>query len=215
MPRKPKWSYYPWTIPGSPPVNAPVALKCEDLVLTHPSNIRRWSRLQGMIQYADMSYLSCRILMISSRAVHPVALYMAGQTIEKYLKAVLLTRQQRVPRVHKLTKLAELAGAPFASQEFVKMCQHLERFDIAGRYDDHPLGGWQYSLNLLAFLDAFVTRCRRIVQMPSNTPNMVANLQRQDSGENPVMAAAVRALQDNNWHLNELVDPPDFRRVRD
>jgi hypothetical protein len=215
MPRKPKWSYYPWTVRGGPPVEAPVALKCEKLIITRPAKSARVPKLQGMIQYADMSYLSCRILMISSTVVHPVALYMAGQTIEKYLKAVLLAQQKPMPRTHKLTELAGQAGVPFTSQEFVKLCQHLERFDIAGRYDDHALAGWIYSLDLLAFLDGFVVRCREIVQMPSDTPNRVANLQGQDSGDNPVMAAAVTALRDKNRHLDELVDPPHFRRVRD
>ena len=209
MSRKPDWTYYPWALPGGPPVTAPVALNWHDLVITQPSNARPTPTLQGMMQYADMSYLSCRILMLSSTAVHPVALYMAGQTIEKYLKAVLLTRQPHVPRTHKLTKLAAQAGAPFANQEFLQMCQHLEIFDIAGRYDDHALAGWKYSLNLLAFLDAFVARCREILQVPSHTPNLVEELQTQHSGDNPVMAAAVVALRDNNRHLHQLLHPPE------
>lgn len=208
MPRTPKWSYYPWSVPGAPPVHSPVALKCEDLIITQPAKSPRVPELQGMIRYADMSYLSCRILMISSEVVHPVALYMAGQTIEKYLKAVLLTQKKPIGRHHNLTKLAGQAGAPFASQEFVKVCEHLKGFDIAGRYHDHALGPWQHSLNLLALLDAFVIRCRQIVQMPSDTPNVIGQLQTQDSGDNPVMAAAVIALREHNRHLHELVHPP-------
>jgi len=207
MPRKPKWSYYPWSVSGEPLADSPVALKCEDLVSTQPAKSPRVPKLQGMIRYADMSYLSCRILMLSSTVVHPVALYMAGQTIEKYLKAVLLAQQKPIRTHHNLTQLAGQAGAPFASQEFVKVCQHLKAFNIAGRYDDHALGPSRHSLNLLAFLDAFVVCCRQIVQMPSDTPNLVEELQTQDSGDNRVMAAAVIALRDHNRHLHQLLHP--------
>ena len=215
MPRKPKWTYYPWAPSGKPLPKEPVHLKFQELLETHPSQIKgkaKSGKLEGMIEYADISYLSCRILMLSSIAVHPAALYMAGQTIEKYLKAVLLKRKPELPlselRTHKLTKLAGQVGGPFADREFVQLCEHIEKFDIAGRYFDHALEGWGYSLNLLAFLDAFVVRCREITGMPLDTPNRVTNLLDQKTGQNQVMAAALQAVSDNNRHLDELRNPP-------
>ena len=225
MTGKSEWSYYPWQMPSGPLVDSPVPLRCEDLLGIEKSSVNE-ATAQGMVYYADMSYLCCRILMISSRAVHPAALYMAGQTIEKYLKAIIIDRRRRPPDQdgvlrrwgrdsHDLTKLARRAGTPFnLDQEFLKLCELLTQFNIAGRYPDNELANWTFGLNLVAFLDAFVARCREELHMPSHTPNLIAALLMQNCGGNPVMEAAIRALRDQNWHLNELVDPRAFRQVR-
>jgi len=197
------WPYYPWRLPGDPPVDSPIRLRHKNVLITAPSDPGALTSLD-MIVHADISYLSCRILMLSSRVVHPAALYMAGQTIEKYLKAILLASGRDAPRHHRLVKLANCVGAPFDDEEFLELCRHLEPFNVAGRYPDHPLYAWRYSLNLLAFLDAFVVKCRQIAQMPPDASNVIAQLGRQDCGDNPVMAAAVIALQDQNRHLLEL-----------
>jgi hypothetical protein len=198
------WSYYRWQLPADPPVDAPVALRHKDLLITAPSTPPKVTS-QGLMIHADISYLSCRILMLSSQAVHPAALYTAGQTIEKYLKAVLLESGKGIRRHHGLVQLAKEAGKPFDDDEFLELCRHLEAFNVAGRYPDHALHAWRYSLNLLAFLDAFVVICRQIAQMPSGAPNVIAELGQQDCADNPVMAAAVIALQDQNRHLSELI----------
>lgn len=211
-----RWTYYPWL------TSVPVPLKFADLLETQPSSIERGDWLPDFIHYAEMSYLACRILMIASTTVHPTALYMASQTMEKYMKALLLrTGQKEVPRTHNLTNLARrVHGALtnrsvdrsiadlFADQEFLKLCEHLKKFDIAGRYPPEGLAGWRYSLNLLSFLDEFVVRCRGLIGIARNTPNTVGALLTQDTANNTVMAAAVTAVRDNNHHLDALLNPP-------
>jgi hypothetical protein len=208
------WTYYPWLSA------IPRHLRFDELLETQPSSSKRGDWLPDFIQYADMSYLACRILMISSTTVHPAALYMAGQTIEKYMKAVLLRLGQKVPHTHNLTRLAgkvchALADAGngegasmFADAEFLNLCEHLARFDIAGRYQPEGIAGWRYSLNLLSFLDEFVVRCRGMIGIASNTSNIVGALLQQNTKDNTVMAAAVTAVRDNNRHIDALMNPP-------
>ncbi len=76
MAQEEHWTYYPWK------ESASVSLKFADLVETQPSPPSDVDQLPDFVAYADMSYLACRILMISSTKVHPPALYMASQTIE-------------------------------------------------------------------------------------------------------------------------------------
>jgi HEPN domain-containing protein len=216
MTQEARWTYYPWQ------TSAAVQLKFDDLVITQPSSLERGDWLPDFIVYADMSYLACRILMISSITVHPAALYMASQTIEKYMKALLLSvGQTEVPRTHNLTTLAsrvcsaiansgadQAIGDLFSEGEFLKLCEQLKKFDIAGRYPPQGLAGWRYSLNLLTFLDEFVARCRALIGIAHNTPNTIANLLTQETADNLVMAAAVAAVRDNNHHVDVLLSPP-------
>jgi len=124
---------------------------------------------EGLIEYADQAYVALRLLMIASEATHPGALYHAGQVVEKYLKAVLLSRRWTVkdvskaakPRGHNLVGLAEAAGEEFADGEFIELCRRLMLFETAGRYPDHDLMAWEYSLELLTVIDDFVVHCRR------------------------------------------------------
>ncbi len=209
------WTYYPWL------ASTKAQLKFSDLLEVQPSSLKPEDRLADFIYYAEMSYLACRILMISSVTVHPAALYMASQTIEKYMKALLLRLRKKVPRIHQLTKLTKevrkafadsnvdpaLAKA-FADEEFLMLCEHLEKFEAAGRYPPEGLAGWQYSLNVLAFLDEFIIRCRNLIGIGNNTPNIVRNLLTQEPAGNVVMAAAIAAAQDNNHYVDELLNPP-------
>jgi HEPN domain-containing protein len=210
-----EWSYIPWLS------SERIALRFSELLETQPAQVTFGNKLPDFIRYAEMSYLACRILMISSMAVHPPALYMAGQTVEKYLKALLLKLHQDPPKTHNLRKLAgrvhasllefpvvQQAAGRFDDIEFLRLCDHLGHFDNAGRYPPEKIGRWRYSLNLLAFLDEFVVRCRELIGVSRNTPNVVAELLEQEPNDNLVMAAAITAVRDNNHRVEELLTPP-------
>lgn len=210
-----RWTYYPWTDPAS------VQLRFADLIETQPPLLTYKDRLPDFVQYADMSYLACRILMISSITVHPAALYMASQTIEMYMKVLLLKLREEIPRTHRLTRIATqvydaLAKSSvdpsitslFANEEFLKLCTHLQKFAVGGRYPPKDMAGWRYTLNLLAFLDEFVVQCRALIGISRNTPNIVASLLGQETSSNSVMEAAVTAVRDNNHHVDVLLNPP-------
>lgn len=205
------WTYYRW------PESEPVRLVANDILQTTPGS-KAGEPLHHLIRYADMSYLSCRILMISSEEVHPPALYMAGQTVEKYLKALLQKFAGTYRWRHPLTELAEEVhgvltdkgskdAGLFNDPEFVALCEQLQEFDIAGRYQPERIASWHYYLNILGFLDAFVVKCREIIGVNLDSTNVVRDLLLQDTTTNEVMAAAVRAVRDRNRHVEALLNP--------
>ncbi|HEX9710749.1 MAG TPA: HEPN domain-containing protein [Candidatus Thermoplasmatota archaeon] len=57
----------------------------------------------------------------------------AQQAAEKAIKAVLVERSGRYPRIHDLAVLAREAGAP---AEIQKLCGHLSPAYVAARYPD-------------------------------------------------------------------------------
>jgi hypothetical protein len=163
----------------------------------------------GMVAYGDIAWVACRVLMLSSRYTHPEALYCAGQTIEKYLKALLLARGQPITETrgrrefptHDLPLLASRLGGEFADPEFLQLCRTLQPFEIAGRYPDHDLDRWEHDLALLTFLDGFVARCRALIDpglpaLPEIVPAMFA-----ERPGNPAMRGAQEAVADNNGLL--------------
>ncbi len=136
------------------------------------------------------------------------------------MKVLLLGFNEKVPYKHDLTELARLVHKAlvdnglepsttdlFSDKEFLKLCEHLNKFQIGGRYPPKDMAGWAYSLNLLAFLDEFVVQCRSMVDLERGTPNMVAELLSQDTKDNSVMAAAVTAVLDNNRQVDALINP--------
>jgi HEPN domain-containing protein len=163
----------------------------------------------GMLKHAEISYVATRVLFLSSEVLHPPALYMGAQTIEKGLKAILLHRDEKVERNHKLVALAERVGDPFNDAEFLALCTSLEPFEIAGRYDDgHDYESWRYSLDLLSLLDVFIVRIRSMIdRTPDGYVNRIATLLIQQSKGNLVMQGAEQALKDNNRMLEFAVQP--------
>jgi HEPN domain-containing protein len=164
-----------------------------------------------LVAYADVSYLAARILLLSSEAVHHEALYCVGQTTEKYLKAVwLVMAGSPAPAGHDLSLLAlQLAETyselpEFGDSELIKLCEHLQPFEEAGRYPDHRLDAWEFNPELLTFLDGFVGHCRTlIIRLRGPLPfDYVEALLGQPVGTNPVMAAAVTAVRDNHRYLH-------------
>jgi HEPN domain-containing protein len=139
---------------------------------------------------------------------HPEALYCAAQTIEKYLKAILVARTGNPHRDqrHDLVKLAHAVAAQapeFAAQEFIGLCKQLQPFAIAGRYPDSNYAEWSFSLELLTFLDGFVAHCRHLIDLPPDLPDALNWMLRDELrlfASNEVMRAARVAVTDNN-HL--------------
>jgi hypothetical protein len=179
---------------------------------------RRPPTVGEYVAYADVAYVSARLLTLASEAVHPEALYCVGQTIEKYLKAIWLKKaeqaapagtQPAAPITHDLSWLALTLAqtyvdlAAFADPEFIKLCEHLHPFEEAGRYPDHKLDGWGFDPELLTFLDGFVARCKGLLGDlgEPNRMTAIARVLTQPAGHNPVMAAATRAVAENNRHL--------------
>lgn len=170
----------------------------------------------GMLNHAENSYLACRVLFLGSQVLHPPALYMAAQTIEKFLKAILLFRGEEPGLTHNIAALARSAGDPFDDREFVAVCEDLGPFEVAGRYDDgHDYVAWRYSLDLLSLLDVFVVQARwQINTVPDGYENRAARLLSEQSGNNVVIQAAQEALRDGNAMLDAIVRGPADRRPR-
>ena len=202
-----EWRIHQWESPIWKPLRLGDILRLQRGTPAKPS-------VAGMIKHAEISYLSCRILFLSSRSVHAASLYMAAQTIEKYLKAILLDREEPFRHGHNLVALAEAVGKPFTDHEFLAVCESLAPFEVAGRYDDgHDLEAWGYTLDLLSLLDVFAVRCRAMVKTtPEGYANKVAELLLQPSKSNACMQAAEVAIKDNNEMLGYLVQPwPETR----
>ncbi len=181
-----------------------------DVMLVRRAPAKLGPSVAGMLWHAEVSYMACRILFLASEEVHPAALYMAAQTIEKYLKAVLVSRgEQTRGHGHDLVALVEAAGGDFIDTNFRGVCESLNDFEVAGRYaDGHDLAAWHYGLDLLSLLDVFAVRCRALIApLPQGYVNHIAKLLAQDSTENEVMRAAELAVKDNNHMLGYLVAP--------
>jgi len=200
--RESEWRIHQWESPIWKPLRLADILRLQRGTPAKPS-------VAGMIKHAEISYLSCRILFLSSQSVHAASLYMAAQTIEKYLKAILLDRRKSDRRGHNLVTLANAVGEPFTDHQFLALCESLSPFEVAGRYDDgHDLETWLYSLDLLSLLDVFAWRCRGMIKTtPTGYTNKVAELLLQPSKKNACMQAAEVAIKDNNEMLGYLVQP--------
>jgi HEPN domain len=179
-----------------------------DEILTAENAPQETVTTDGYIQYGDIAYLSCRILMLASMAVHPEALYCASQTIEKYMKAILISRAESVRgRGHDLVRLSRALQGEFLDSQFVLICERLAPFEEAGRYPDNTVPAWEYDLSLLTFLDGFVVHARAAAGMSPGCINLVKYLLTQDASGNPVLAAAVQAVREQNRHIAELLTP--------
>jgi HEPN domain-containing protein len=211
-----QWSFREWGKSRSPKDN-PIELHADALLWPLVGAAKEPS-VEGFMEYADQAYIGCRVLMLASEAVHPAALFLAGQVLEKYMKAILLSRgrtfkqvmaaarapkELRIANGHYLEGLANGIGDEFADKEFIEVCRRLQPFETAGRYPDHSLDGWMYTLQLLTFLDEFVLHGRELIgRHPMH--NYVREVAEQDTYPNPVMAAAVAALRDQNRQIDVL-----------
>ncbi|HXF50811.1 MAG TPA: HEPN domain-containing protein [Dehalococcoidia bacterium] len=193
-----RWFYHEWDTGKRETLNASRLLQITRRSKPHEPSV------EGYKLHADQSYIATRILFLASTATHHCALYMAAQTIEKYLKSLLMARGQDVSRFgHKLVELAREAGAPFDDEEFVRLCGDLGPFEIAGRYaDGHDYVGWQYRIDLLSVLDRFVLMCRQVLIQESpdvlRSRDPIMEVATQDGVTNPLMAAAQQALVHHN-----------------
>ncbi len=201
------WEYVHW-ITGDPRL-----LKAKDLFEIKKGEPRPPSAL-GYWRHADISYLACRLLFLAGEALHHAALYMAAQTVEKYLKAILLALGKSVGdaslRTHNLRRLAQEAGPPFNERPFADFCGILSPFEIAGRYDDgHDYAGWRYSINVLAVLDRFVAVSRKTLAGLGTTrpveSDPLQQILRQDGSMNPFMMAGTMSLVHRNRLLQDIL----------
>ncbi|MGI8551275.1 MAG: HEPN domain-containing protein [Dehalococcoidia bacterium] len=195
------WSYRNWTEGQEHQLVADEILHLEEAELTHIADIG------NLVFYADKAYAACRILMLSSRELHFEALYCAQQTMEKYMKALLLSAGRKVGKHHCLEQFAgevKEDHPEFGDGEYVELCRRIEHFEVAGRYPDHNLDRWEYELELLTFLDEFVFHCRELLRIRSMSPNTLADLL-AGAPENKVMAAAKVALRERNARLESLL----------
>lgn len=193
------WEIFEWVTLRRKP------LRREEIIPQITRGSRQAPTVLGMLKHAEISYLACRILFLASKHVHPAALYMAAQAIEKHLKAVLLARGKRYTTSHDIVGLARLAGGEFLDPEFTAVCEDLRDFQVAGRYDDgHDLETWTYSIDLLALLDVFAYRCRALIPRTEGYRNAVAALLNETEDENEVMRAAKVAVRDCNVLLEYL-----------
>lgn len=221
-----EWHFYRWRTEGKAALDQiQLPLQVEKLLITNPIGLtpdgkpeRNPLSVEGLIYYGDTAYLAARILMLAGESVHPESLYCVAQTIEKYMKAILLSklgenRYRLVRRSfgngHQLARIAksvvtECGLGEFGDSEFLRLCQTLEPFEEAGRYPDHQFKGWGYTLDLLTFLDGFIVHSRKHVIVPAGTVNVLNQFKRQNIGGNPVMLAALKAYRDNNRELTWL-----------
>lgn len=202
-----QWTYHKWI---DDPKHPAQKLDANSILLTERNVSIPPQTVQGLVTYAEMSYVACRILMLASRSTTLPALYFAGQTVEKYLKAVWLEKAGTKRKTgHKIAKLAcriaqrfpELAE--FGDPEFLKVCERLEPFDEAGRYPDNAIKQWGVHLHLLTFLDTFVTHCRQITGSPTQL-NPIQQIATQDG--NKIMKAAITAIRERNREFNSLAE---------
>lgn len=203
-----EWVYHDW-ISGELR-----KLVAEDLLRVRKASAKGEATVEGFWRHADVSYIACRILFLTSEATHRAALYMAAQTVEKYLKAILLASkrlsgQETRRKRHKLKELAEKAGRPFEG-EFRNFCEILEPFEVAGRYDDgHDYTGWEYSINVLSLLDWFVAVSRNVLtNLGLSRPaeqGPVWQILLQDSAGNPFMSAGSEAVRHRNRALRDIL----------
>jgi HEPN domain-containing protein len=211
------WVYHDWNS------GQPRKLVAEELVRVEMASAEGKPTAEGFWKHADISYLACRLLFLAGEATHHAALYMAAQTVEKYLKAILLAQAtwkthtepdkkvdyKRIRAAlgkHDLRRLAELVRGVFEEPEFIAFCEILDPFEIAGRYDDgHLYAGWAYSINVLSVLDRFVALCRKeLASLGLSRPaeqDPVWQILVQDTTGNPFMSAGSEAV----WHRNRLL----------
>ena len=66
---------------------------------------------------------------------YSIAAFLWQQAVEKALKALLIEKTARFPRIHDLTKLARLLEAP---KDIVTRCSRINPAYTASRYPDIP-----------------------------------------------------------------------------
>ena len=67
------------------------------------------------------------------------ALFFGHLTVEKILKALVVTRQKdHAPPIHNLLKLAKIASL-ILNKEQTKYLEYLSKFYLAGRYDNYKM----------------------------------------------------------------------------
>lgn len=65
--------------------------------------------------------------------ISDAAIFYAQQSTEKALKALLLKKTNKFPKIHDLIKLAKLVKAP---KEIIELCSKINPSYIASRYPD-------------------------------------------------------------------------------
>jgi excisionase family DNA binding protein len=232
-----QWGYRPWAGPNAGNIQPLLAdeildrrLLDEDLPGSKKSPT---FTVAGMVLYAEQAYLACRILMLANRALHLEALYCAGQAVEKYMKAIRArdamdaavaagTRTDLDPLDksiydpekdgHRLCVIAEKLAptyGEFAQTEFLKVCERLDSFEVAGRYPDHKVKTHWHALNLLTFLDEFVVHCRELLGLIPMSHDFIRDLLNIGGPVNVVQLAAARAILERNERVRELMGYSD------
>ncbi len=76
-----------------------------------------------------------RELRVRKNPAYHVSCFLAQQSAEKYLKAILEYQNQAIPKIHGLIELLELCKLRDASLEFLRAdLQALERYSVRVRY---------------------------------------------------------------------------------
>ncbi len=76
---------------------------------------------KGWVEKAEHDFTSASVLIkLRSKPVYDNVCYHCQQCIEKYLKAFLVSKNQRFPKSHDLIRLLDLAASIDGSLEFVR-----------------------------------------------------------------------------------------------
>jgi HEPN domain-containing protein len=99
----------------------------------------RASRPEAWFETADHDLLAIEQLMAASAVLWDIVAFHAQQAAEKYLKGYLVSRGEKVPRIHDLRVL--LTGCGLHDDTLLTLaheCERLSRLGWISRYPDAP-----------------------------------------------------------------------------
>lgn len=120
----------------------------------------RMPQAQTWLAFARRDLADAEVLATAGGSIESICFH-AQEAAEKSLKALLVLRGQRVPRVHNLVALAERLMDPAELSDFARLLASLNRWVTLSRYppepgEDEPLG---------ATPDAAIGLARSVVEM--------------------------------------------------
>lgn len=132
------------------------------------------NNIGGFVIFAEQDYIAFRICSFLGFFTYP--LFLMQQSIEKYLKALMILKGIVIPTKaysgHSLTSLIDeieksglVKDALLLSNEFRDWCVNLEPFNTAGRYPEEKLSAWVSGNNdNIKLMDDFIFRMRKLVR---------------------------------------------------
>lgn len=151
------------------------------LQVKFPTEEKEAERLKGnkennigsFMRFAEQDYIAFRVLTFLGFLTFP--LFLMQQSIEKYLKALMILNGIPIPTIkggHNLTDLlkkiekSNKINCPYLINEyFYEYCKNIEPFATAGRYPEEKISAWVFNnYELIYFLDEFIFNMRKLVR---------------------------------------------------